>query len=69
MTARVVRPDDPTAVESADVLDPPKFDAARSAEYLFHLPLAQLAPGPYRLAIQADVDRASAARDVLFVVR
>jgi hypothetical protein len=67
--ARLIRPDETTAVESADVIDPPKFDAARSAEYLFPLPLAQLAPGPYRLALQADVDRASAGRDVIFVVR
>jgi hypothetical protein len=69
VTARIVRPDDTTAAESVDVLDGPRFEASRSTEYLFPLPIAQLPPGPYRLAIEAQLDRTTARRDVVFAVR
>jgi hypothetical protein len=69
VTARLVRPDESTAVESPEVLDPRRFEASRSAEYLFPLPLAQLPPGPYRLAIVTQLDRTTTRRDVVFVVR
>ena len=67
--ARLVRPDDTTAVESIEVLDAARFEASRSAEYVFPLPLAPLAPGAYRLAIEAQLERTTARRDVVFAVR
>ena len=62
-------PDDTTAVESIEVLDPARFEASRSVEYLFTLPLAPLPPGAYRLAIEAQLDRTTTRRDVVFAVR
>jgi VWFA-related protein len=69
VTGRIVRPDDTITFESADIFDPPRFETSRSAEYLFPLPLAQLSSGAHRLAIEAQLERTTARRDVVFAVR
>jgi hypothetical protein len=69
VTARLARADGAIATESAGVLEASRFAAARSTEYQYVLPLAGLASGPYRLTLEAQIDRTTARREVLFALR
>ena len=69
VAARLIRADGATVAESSEVLDPSRFATARSAEYQYALPLSGLATGPYRLTLEAQIDRTTIQRHVLFTVQ
>lgn len=59
-----------TVLDAPQTISSDQFAANRAANFRFDLPLAQLAPGPYLLTVEAALSaRATARRDVRFVVR
>jgi len=55
-------------IQGDEVIAPGQFDAGRSAEWRFVLPLERLAPGDYLLTVEATLDDRQVARHVRFSV-
>ena len=60
---------DRTVFEHAELVEGARFAQTRSADYQLQLPIAQLAPGPYVLTVEADAAGRSLRRDLRFVVQ
>jgi hypothetical protein len=60
---------DKAVFERTDTLTPDRFTTDRAADVKFDLPLTQLSEGPHVLTFQATSGKATASRDVMFVVR
>lgn len=69
LDVRIVDDHDAVKFHAAETLTADRFDASRAVDHRFNLPLADLPPGPYLLTIEATTGKASARRDVRFVVR
>jgi hypothetical protein len=69
LDVRIVDDHDAVKFHAAETLAAGRFDALRAVDHRFNLPLADLPPGPYLLTIEATTGKASARRDVRFVVR
>jgi VWFA-related protein len=69
LAIRIVNDHDVTVFERAGTLAPDVFLASlRSANQHFALPLSTLAPGSYLLTVEATLGKATARRDVRFIV-
>ncbi len=68
MDARILNGAGKAAFHITEAVTPEQFGAARSADYAIHLPIAQLAAGPYLLSLEATVDRDTARRDLRFTI-
>ncbi len=55
-------------IQGDEVIAPSQFDAGRSTEWRFVLPLERLAPGDYLLTVEASLDDRQVARHVRFAV-
>jgi VWFA-related protein len=55
-------------IQGDEVIPPSQFDAARSTEWRFALPLGRLAPGEYLLTVEAELDDRRVTRHVRFAV-
>lgn len=60
---------DKTVFENSQLVDGAQFMKTRSADYQLPLPIAQLAPGPYLLTIEANAAGKSLRRDLRFIVQ
>jgi hypothetical protein len=69
MTARLLDEQNHVAAERTDTLGAGQFEVARTADYLYELPVAGLAPGAYLLRIQATGGSEMLRRDVMFKVK
>lgn len=66
---RVVDDHDNANFHATETVTADRFDATRTVDHQFDLPVASFAPGPHLLTIEATAGRASARRDVRFVVK
>lgn len=66
---RIVDTDDRVRVSRRLTLDPPAFGSPRAADLRLDLPLTDLAPGEYLVAIEATTPRGQALRHVRLQVR
>lgn len=55
-------------IQGDEVIPPSQFDAARSTEWRFALPLGRLTPGEYLLTVEAELDDRRVTRHVRFAV-
>jgi hypothetical protein len=70
LTLKIVNAEGATVVDVPETLAPDRFNASRSADYRYHLPLERLTPGKYLLTVEARRgERLSPKRDVVFRVR
>jgi VWFA-related protein len=69
MTVTIVDAADAVLLAHEEALETGRFNRNRAADYQFPLPLAQLAPGEYLLALTARMGERSERRDVRFTVR
>jgi len=66
---RVVDDHDNANFHATETVTADRFDATRTLDHPFDLPVTSFAPGPHLLTIEATAGRASARRDVRFVVK
>ena len=69
LTARVLDAANQEVFGRVATLAAGTFSAERAADYTFEVPLTDLSPGPHVLILEARAGKASARRDVRFVVR
>jgi hypothetical protein len=69
LTTSVLDAGDRAIAEQTTSFDAGRFEPARSADYHFDLPLANLAHGEYLLRLDATASNATATRGVRFSVR
>ena len=69
LTARVVDVADRTVFTLPRQLGSGEFGSAGKFDFLFDLPVGRLAPGPHLLRVDAVAGKATARRDVRFVMR
>ena len=70
VSRRIIDASNRTVQESRETLFEQGKQGSHSADYLFELPLASLAPGQYLLTIEATrKEKQTAHRDVVFSVR
>jgi len=63
---KIVDSEGVTVAQQSDVRDPARFAGARMSDYEFAVPLANLTPGQYLLAVSATAGTRKSARDVRF---
>jgi len=66
---RVVDDRDAANFHATEIVSADQFDATRTVDHRFDLPAVSFAPGPHLLTIEATAGKASARRDVRFVVK
>jgi VWFA-related protein len=66
---RVVDDHDNAAFHATQTLSADQFEPVRAVDQRFDVPVATFAPGPHLLTIEATAGKATARRDVRFVVR
>ena len=70
LTLKIVDAEGATVVEVPESLAADRFNASRSADYRYQLPLDRMKPGKYLLTVEARLgERLSPKRDVVFRVR
>lgn len=69
MTTSIVDDQDRTVVKTTRAVEPSDFDAHRSADHRFDLPINDLAGGAYLIRFEAAAGTSTASRDLRFVVR
>ena len=69
VTARIVDSADRTVFDTSDVIEGGRFATTRGADYQLELPITQLEPGSYLLAIEANAGQISIRRNVRFVIQ
>jgi hypothetical protein len=69
LTARILNEEDAAVFEETSTVPAESFTAARSADYRFALPLAELKPGEYLVSIVAAADKLTSQRDVRIAIK
>jgi VWFA-related protein len=69
LDVRIVDDHDAVKFHAAETIAADRFDATRSVDHQFNLPLADLFPGPHLLTVEATNGKNAARRDVRFVMR
>ncbi len=69
VTATILDVANTKRLEETTLVDPAKFNAARSSDYRIDVPLAKLEPGAYLLSIEASVTKLHIKREARFWVK